>query len=252
MNMKYLYFASRNQKEIIRNPLASVFGILMPMALILLFYVIANASIEIPTEVVEVFKPISITPGLTIFGLSFIAMFLGGLIANDKNSSFLSRLFVSPLKPKDFIFGYIIPMLPIAFLIAICCTVAGIAIGVPFSINILLVFLSYIPYIFLVSVAGVLVGIISNESQVLVFGNLFVIGGAFLGGMWMDITALGGAFKAIAVSLPFYHAVEASRLALSGEMAGIWQHIGVVVIYTLAVFVLAVIFFNRKLKSDNK
>src|SRR5690554_5225066 len=231
MNMKYLYFASRNRKEILRDPLSLIFGILMPVALLLLFYAMTKASTEVPTEVLEMFKPISITPGLTIFGISFITMFLAGLIAKDKNSSFLTRLFVSPLKPKDFIFGYIVPMFPIAFLIAICCTVTGIAIGVPFSINILFVFLSYIPYIFLASVAGAMVGIISNESQVLVFGNLFVIGGAFLGGMWMDITALGGTFKAIAVSLPFYHAVEASRLALSGETAGIWKHLGIVAIY---------------------
>jgi len=244
--MKYLYFASRNQKEIIRDPLALIFGILMPIAFILLFSVIAK---NVP---IEVFKPISILPGLTIFGLSFITMFLGSLIAKDKSTSFLSRLFISPLRPKDFIFGYIIPMIPIAFLIAICCTLAGIAVGVPFSINILFVFISYIPYIFLVSVAGALVGIIFNESQVLVFGNLFVIGGAFLGGMWMDITALGSSFKSIAVSLPFYHAVEASRLALSGETTGIWQHLGVVGIYVLVLFVLAIIFFNKRLKSDNK
>jgi ABC-2 type transport system permease protein len=252
MNMKCLYFASRNRKEIIRDPLASIFGIIMPIVLILLFSLIANASTEVPAEVVEMFNPIIITPGLTIFGISFITMFLGGLIAKDKSSSFLSRLFVSPLKPKDFIFGYIIPTIPIAFLIAICCTVAGIAIGMPISINILFVFLSYIPYIFFASVVGVFIGTIANESQVLVFGNLFVIGGAFLGGMWMNITALGGTFMAISVSLPFYHAVEASRLALSGEFAGIWQHLGVVIIYALVFFVLTVIFFNRKMKSDNK
>ena len=235
--MKYLYFASRNQKEIMRDPLSSIFSILMPVAFILLFSEIAkNAPIEM-------FKPISTTPGFTIFGLSFITMFLASLIAKDKSSSFLSRLFVSPLKPKDFIFGYIIPMIPIAFLIAVCCTLAGIAVGVPFSINILFVFLSYIPYILFASVAGALVGIISNESQVLAFGNLFVIGGSFLGGMLMDITALGGMFEAIAVSLPFYHAVEASRLALSGEAGGIWQHLGVVSVYVLALFALAVIFF---------
>ena len=244
--MKYLYFASRNQKEIIRDPLALIFSILMPIAFILFFSVMAkNAPIEM-------FKPISITPGLTIFGFSFITMFLGSLIAKDKSSSFLSRLFVSPLKPKDFIFGYIIPMIPIAFLIAVCCTLAGIAVGVPFSINILFVFLSYIPYIFFAAVAGVLLGIIFNESQIIGFGNLFIIGGALLGGMWMDITALGSSFKSIAVSLPFYHAVEASRLALSGETVGIWQHFGVVGIYVLVVFMLAVIFFNRKLKSDDK
>jgi ABC-type multidrug transport system permease subunit len=101
-------------------------------------------------------------------------------------------------------------------------------------------------------VTGVLFGIIFNESQIVGFGNLFVIGGALLGGMWMDITALGGAFKTVAVSLPFYHAVEASRLALTGKTIGIWEHIGVVGIYVLVLFVLAVIFFNKKLKSDNK
>jgi len=246
MNMKYLYFTSRNQREIIRDPLAPIFSILMPIIFILLFSAIAKSA------PVELFQPISIVPGLTIFGISFITMFLGSLIAKDKSSSFLSRLIVSPLKPKDFIFGYIVPMFPIAVLIAICCTVAGIAIGVPFSINILFVFLSYIPYIFLASVAGALIGILCSESQVLVFGNVFVIGGAILGGMWMDIIAVGGTIKTIAISLPFYHAVEASRLALSGETASIWQHLGVVGIYVLVLFVLATVFFKRKLKSDNK
>ena len=139
--MKYLYFASRNQKEIIRDPLSIILGVLMPVFFIFLFSIIAkNAPIDL-------FKPVNITPAMTIFGFSFITMFLALLIAKDKSSSFLARLFISPLTASDFVLGYIVPMLPISSLIAISCTIVGIIMGTPLTIYILLTFLTYIPYI---------------------------------------------------------------------------------------------------------
>ncbi|MBN1699912.1 MAG: ABC transporter permease [Spirochaetales bacterium] len=244
--MKMLYFASRNQKEIIRDPLSSVLGIVMPVFFIFLFSIIAkNAPIE-------VFKPVNIVPAMTIFGFSFLTLFLAILIARDKSSSFLSRLFISPLTSNDFIFGYMLPMLPISFLICLFCFISGIFIGVPVSMRIIFTFLTFIPYVLFASVTGVLLGTICNETKVLVAGNIFIQLSAILGGAWMDLNILGDTIKTIAGYLPFSHAIEASRAALSGRTENILYHLAIVSVYILVFFLLAVIFFNIKMKSDNK
>ena len=244
--MRKLYFASRNQKEILRDPLSSILGILMPVLFILLFSMIAkNAPIE-------VFKPVNITPGMTILGFSFITMFLALLIAKDKSSSFLSRLFISPLTANDFVSGYILPIFPLVLLQSICCLAVGVLIGVPVSINLLITIISFIPYALFVSFTGVFLGTICNETQVLVVGNIFIQVSAFLGGAWMDIKIMGNVFESIANWLPFMHAIEASRAILAGKINNIWVHLAVVCAYALVFFILAVFSFNRKMKSDNK
>jgi ABC-2 type transport system permease protein len=244
--MRMLYFASRNQKEILRDPLSSILGILMPVLFILLFSIIAkNAPIE-------VFKPVNLTPGMTIFGFSFITMFLALLIAKDKSSSFLSRLFISPLTAKDFVSGYILPMFPLVLLQSICCLAVGVLIGVPVSINLLITIISFIPYALFVSFTGVFLGTICNETQVLVVGNIFIQVSALLGGAWMDIKIMGNVFESIANWLPFLHAIEASRAILAGKINNIWIHFAVVCAYAFIFLTLAVFSFHRKMKSDNK
>ena len=108
--MKAVWLAKRNSKEILRDPLSLVLGVLLPVFFIVLFYIISkNAPIE-------VFNSVNIVPGVTVFGFTFTTMFIGLLIAKDKSSSFLTRLFISPLKSRDYIFGYFFPSLPVVYL----------------------------------------------------------------------------------------------------------------------------------------
>lgn len=106
--MRLSVFSLRNSKEIVRDPLNLAFGIAFPIVLILLFTAI---QANIP---VNLFEIQSITPGIAVFGLSFLSLFSGMLIAKDRSTSFLMRLFASPLSPSDFILGYALPLLPMA------------------------------------------------------------------------------------------------------------------------------------------
>ncbi|MFA5302713.1 MAG: ABC transporter permease [Bacteroidales bacterium] len=243
--MKYIYFASRNSKEILRDPLSMVLAGALPVVFIVLFSIISR---NVP---MGVFQPVNIVPGLTVFGFTFITMSLGLLIAKDKSSSFLTRLFISPLKPWDFILGYFIPVLPMAVIIAGSCLVTGLFVGVPLSVKLLYTFLSFIPFVLFSGFFGIFLGTVCRETQVLAVGNIYVIASPLLGGAWMDLNILGETLKKITDFLPFSHAIEASRIVLSGRPDPVWIHLGVVCLYALVFFILAVFFFRRKMRSDN-
>lgn len=97
--MRSLVFASRNRKELLRDPLNLAFGIGFPVVLLLLLSAI---QANIP---VSLFEISSLSPGVAVFGLSFMSLFSGTLIAKDRTTSFLMRLFASPLTASDFILG---------------------------------------------------------------------------------------------------------------------------------------------------
>jgi ABC-2 type transport system permease protein len=244
--MKFTYFSSRNTKEILRDPLSLVLGLLLPVLFIALFSTIAkNAPID-------VFKPVNIVPGITIFGLTFTTMFLGLLIAKDKSSSFLTRLFISPLKPSDYIIGYFLPVLPFALIIGLVCLLTGMHIGVPFSASMFYTLLSFVPYSLLSAFVGIFLGTVCNQTQIMAIGNIYIIASAILGGAWMDLNVLGTNIKWVADLLPFSHAIEASRILLANRPDNYWFHLLIVCTYVLVFFLLSVFFFNRKMKSDNK
>jgi ABC-2 type transport system permease protein len=179
-------------------------------------------------------------------------MFLGLLIAKDKSTSFLTRLFISPLKPKDFIIGYSIPLLPFALIIGVVCLIVGVFVGVPVSFKILYSLISFVPYILFSIFVGIFLGVVCNESQIMAIGNIYIIASALLGGAWMDLNMLGDTIKNITEVLPFSHAIEFSRIILSDRQENIWIHLIVVSGYAIIFFFLSVYFFTRKMKSDNK
>ena len=110
--MRLTAFASRNTKEILRDPLTFCFGLGFPVILLLLLSAINSA---IPKQAqMTMFNIDKLTPGITVFGMSFISLFSSMLIAKDRTTSFMMRLFTSPLKAHEFIIGYTLPLLPMA------------------------------------------------------------------------------------------------------------------------------------------
>ena len=100
---KMLFFARRNQKEMLRDPISLFFGVLFPVILLLLLTVIDRS---LPAEAqMDLFRANKLAPGITVFSLSFISLFAAMLIAKDRGSSFLLRLYTSPMRSRDFILG---------------------------------------------------------------------------------------------------------------------------------------------------
>ena len=106
--MRMLSYAKRTTKEILRDPLSLIFGLGFPVMLIL---ILSAIQANIP---VSIFEIESLAPGMTIFGLSFMTLFSAQLISKDRESTFLQRLYASPMTAMDFILGYTLPILPLA------------------------------------------------------------------------------------------------------------------------------------------
>ena len=244
--MKTLAFASRNSKEILRDRLNLAFGIGFPIVLLLLLSAIQS---NIP---VELFVIDHLAPGIAVFGLSFISLFSGMLIAKDRTSSFMLRLFTSPLTSSHFIFGYTLPLLPMAILQVTVCFIVAFFLGLTVSINVLLTIIVLIPAAVLFIAIGLLCGSLFNDKQVGgVCGALLTNLSAWLSGTWFDLDLVGGAFKRVADALPFVHAVKAGRAALSGNYSSIFPDLWWVIGYAVAIMAIAILVFMKKMNSDN-
>lgn len=243
--MKMLTFATRNAKEILRDPLTLCFGLGFPLVLLLLLQAI---QANIP---VALFQLQTLTPGISIFGLSFMTLFSATLIAKDRSTALLQRLYTTPLTPGDFIVGYTLPILPISVAQTTICYAAAVLLGLPVTVNILYAIVLMIPAAILFIAMGLLFGSILSDKQVGgICGALLTNLSAWLSGTWFDLTLVGGLFQKIAYALPFVHAVEMERAVLSGSFNRILPHLWWVLGYAAAVFVAAIGLFLRQMKKQ--
>lgn len=243
--MRMLTFAKRNAKEIMRDPLNLGFMFGFPIVLILLLSAI-QANIPVP-----LFEIAHLTPGIAVFGLSFMTLFSATIISKDRSSSLLQRLYTTPMTPTDFILGYTLPLIPIAMLQSIVCYAIAIILGLPVTVNILPAIASIIPTSLLYISIGLLCGSVLTDKQVGgVCGAMLTNLSAWLSGTWFDLELVGGVFKKIAYSLPFVHAVELQRALLSGNFAGIFPHIWWVLGYSAVILTAAVFLFLRQMKRQ--
>lgn len=242
--MKLLAFSRRTAKEILRDPLNLGFGLGFPLILILLLSAIqANVPVSL-------FEIQSLTPGITVFGLSFMTLFAATLIAKDRESAFLQRLYTTPLTAADFIFGYALPLLPIAAAQGVICYLVAIALGLPVTVTILYALLFLLPVSLFFIALGLLCGSVMGVKQAGgICGALLTNLTAWLSGVWFDLDLVGGVFVKIANLLPFVHAVELERAVLSGNYGNIFPHLYWVLGYTAAATALAVGFFLRQMKK---
>ena len=243
--MRMLTFANRNTKEILRDPLTLFFGLGFPLVLILLLSAI---QANIPVELFEIQH---LTPGITVFGLAFMTLFSATIIAKDRGSSLLQRLYTTPLTPLDFILGYTLPIIPISVAQCVICYITAIVLGLNVTLNILYAVVFIVPVAILYIALGLLCGSVLNDKQVGgICGALLTNLSAWLSGVWFDLDLVGGAFKKIAYALPFVHAVEMERSVLAGDFSEIFPHIWWVLGYAAGLLVLAVLLFLRQMKKQ--
>ena len=243
--MKLLTFSQRTAKEILRDPLNLGFGLGFPLVLIVLLSVI---QANIP---VGLFEIQTLTPGITVFGLSFMTLFAATLIAKDRESALLQRLYTTPLTAVDFIFGYALPVLPIAVAQSLVCYLVAILLGLPITITIIYAVLFIIPVSLFFIALGLLCGSILSVKQVGgICGALLTNLTAWLSGVWFDLSLLGDTWKKVANLLPFVHAVELEKAVLNGNYGDIFPHIYWVLGYTAIAVIFAVLFFLRQMKKQ--
>ena len=243
--MRMLTFADRNTKEILRDPLNLAFGLGFPIVMILLLSAI---QANIPVKLFELHR---LTPGITVFGLSFMTLFCATVIAKDRTNALLQRLYTTPMTAVDFILGYMLPMIPLAVAQCALCYAAALLLGLNITVNILYAVLLTAPVSVLYIALGLLCGSVLNDKQVGgVCGALLTNLSAWLSGIWFDLDLVGGVFQKISYALPFVHAVDMQRAVLAGNFAGIFPHLWWVLGYGAALLAVAVWLFLRQMKRQ--
>lgn len=243
--MKLFAFSNRTAKEIIRDPLTLFFGLGFPIVILGLLTAI-QANIPVP-----MFELPNLTPGITVFGLSFMTLFAALLVSKDRESALLQRLYTSPLKASDFIFGYALPLIPISVAQCVACYLFAVILGLKLTVNVVFALLFIIPialfYIFL----GLMFGSVLGSKQVGgICGALLTNLTAWLSGIWFDVELVGGVFKKIADVLPFIHAVELERAVFAGNYSSIFPHLWWVLGYMAVTIAVSVLLFLRQMKRQ--
>ena len=93
--MRIKAFVERNIKELLRDPLSYLFCLGFPVVMLVLMTII-NKSIP-PQANMTVFRIDNLCAGITVFGLTFLMLFATLLTSKDRTSSFLMRLYASPM-----------------------------------------------------------------------------------------------------------------------------------------------------------
>lgn len=243
--MRVMTFAKRNAKEILRDPLNLCFGLGFPLVLLVLLSALQK---NIP---VSLFEIDTLTPGIAIFGMSFMSLFSATLVAKDRESAFLQRLYTAPLKGFEFIVGYMLALLPIALAQTVICYLFAIPLGLTVSINVVYAVIGIIPMAVFNIALGLLCGSILGVKQVGgICGALLTNLSAWLSGVWFDLKLVGGFFEKIASALPFFHAAEAERALVGGAFELAAMHIPTVLLYGAVTMAAAVFCFLRQMKKQ--
>ena len=243
--MRMLTFAKRCAKEILRDPINLGFGLGFPLVLLLL---LSTIQANVP---VSLFEIDTLTPGITVFGLSFMTLFSATLIAKDRESALLQRLYTTPLSGLDFILGYMLPMLPIAIAQAAICYLLAIPLGLTVSPKIVYAILGILPMAVFNVALGLLCGSMFGVKQVGgICGALLTNLSAWLSGVWFDLELVGGFFEKAANVLPFVHAAQLERALFQGDFDLAAAHLLPVLLYSILATAAAVLCFLGQMKKQ--
>ena len=243
--MRMMTFAKRCTKEILRDPINLGFGLGFPLVLLLL---LSALQANIPASLFEID---TLTPGITVFGLSFMTLFSATLIAKDRESALLQRLYTTPLTGIDFVMGYMLPLLPIALGQTVVCYLFAIPLGLTVRVNVVFAVVGMIPMAVFNIALGLLCGSIFGVKQVGgICGALLTNLSAWLSGVWFDLKLVGGAFEKIANALPFVHAVEMEKALFRGDFGVAATHVLPIVLYSVVITATAVFCFLGQMKKQ--
>lgn len=237
--MRTVAFANRVTKEIVRDPLSLFFGLAFPLILLLLLSII-NANVP-----VDLFNIADLAPGIAVFGLSFMALFAAQVLSKDRATSFLPRLLTTPMTSRNFILGYMLPLVVMSILQAFICLVVATFLGLSWSIEMVYMLIAIVPISFIFISLGLLAGtLLSEKAAVASCGAILTNFSAWLSGIWFDIDLMGDTFKDIAYALPFVHAVKLCQAIIHQQSFG--THFGWVASYAVILIIVTIVVFQYK------
>lgn len=243
---RILILTKRNIKEIIRDPLSLIFMIFLPLFMEIVFYLLFHSM-------TAQFEMRYLAPGIVVFSQAFLTLFTGLLIAIDRSTSFLTRLYVSRAKSFEFIFSYCLAVIPLSIVQAILFyLVGGIIDSSLFSFGMVWgILLSVLTSIFFIA-CGILFGSLCNEKSIGGIASIVVMGQSILSGMWFPTEGLSGGMITLMKALPFKNAtmlLQNMILGINNVFDDFLLPLIIVCSYSLVILVASIIAFKQKMKQ---
>ena len=238
--MRILNFAKRNFKEIIRDPLSLIFAIILPLFLLFIFQ-----QINIPSESYNIEN---FTPGIVIFGFSFITLFTATLVAKDRSTSLLIRLGISPMKSVDYILGYMLSIIPMILIQNILFFALALILKLPFTPYILLAILISVFISIIFISLGLIIGSLVSEKASSGISSIVIQLVAFTSGMYFPLELLGNGFATVCKVLPFESCVAILKAFVNANFTLIEpRNIIVLLVYTILILFASILIFKKKM-----
>lgn len=251
--MRSIAFAKRVGKEIRRDPLSYIFCICFPVMMLIIMSIV-DTSIP-PQAGMTLFHVENLTPGMAYFGLTFVMLFTGIQVSRDRITALLLRLYASPLKTRDFIVGYTIPVILLGIIQMAICFAAGAVTalirGTTLAVTDMLAsMVLLLPSLFMFTGIGILFGSAVNDKAAPGLCSVIISSSGIIGGIWMDVDSIGGTIKHIAERLPFYHGVKLARMPFGGSFSGFGIHLLWTLLCGFLFYGAAMLVFARKMRKD--
>lgn len=234
----------RHQKEIVRDPISLVFLYGLPLIMEVLFYFLFASK-------TDQFKMAFLAPAMVGFSNVFLSLFLGILIAVDRGTAFMTRLYTTAIKPWEYILSYAFAVFPFGLSQTILLLVVGGIVDTSFwGVGFVYALLSGMLVIAFFTAVGLLLGSVCNEKSVGGVSSVIITGQSLLSGMWFPLEGMSDGFLIFLRVLPFRNA---SLLMQNVFFPPTFDSVGVPVLilaaYTVVVGVLAILLFRKKMKE---
>ena len=238
--MKPLFsLTKRNLKEMYRDPLSIVFCIIFPLLMLVLMPLIMGNLEYAPVN----FQIENYATGICVFGYTFTCLMVALQISSDKNTSFIRRINISPIKRTTYLFSFFLSALPVTAVQTILFYVVALIFGYPLNGKLFLSMVYLIPSACFYIMVGIFVGIIcKNEKQTGPISSIFVSLAGILGGVFMPLESMSGGFKRFVNLLPFCHTVSIASEVQTVGAGCIYPHIlwilGYMLVFGIIIFLV--------------
>lgn len=243
---RILCLTKRNLKEMVRDPLSLIFMLCLPLLMEVLFYFMFH-------KLTPQFEIKYLVPGIVVFSQAFLTLFSGMLISNDRSSSFLTRLYVTKAKSFEFIFGYILALIPAIFVQSILFFLVGGLLDFSFwSYKMIFGILMSIVTSILFIGFGILFGSICNEKSVGGISSIVIMCQSVLSGMWFPLEGLPEGMLTFMKVLPFKNATMLIQNVVNGYsdlFKDMILPLIILLVYTIFILSGAILVFKNKMKS---
>ncbi len=248
-------FTKRNFLEMRRDVLSYIFCVALPIVMLIIMSVV-NESI--PKESGNtIFRIDNLSGGIGIFSQTFTMLFTALMVSQDRSTSFLTRLFASPMKSGDFTGGYVLSMLFISTLQSVIVLISSwiVSLITKTSLSVpgmLMAFLTLIPTAIFFIALGMIIGTFFNEKSAPGICSVIISLGSFVGGIWFDAESTGGILLTISKCTPFYYCTKLIRASIHLDFSA--EQFLIPLLITLCgaalLILLAVYCFKRKMRAD--